>query len=253
MWEKYEIVREKQMKSGKTRVFWILAIVLIAIVGFRVVTNVMARSDKAKKSRQGTVVSVVAEHPKRQTVVPKIRFSGTLQPVWQADVAAKVDGRIERVLVEEGQSVQAGDDLVVLEQRDMSAALLAAEGAYVDARTTLEKTALDLERYEKLYAGLCSRMKCESISVVGHGDLCFSNMLFDKNTELLMLIDPKGALNEAEIWTDPYYDIAKLSHSICGMYDLFNNGLYSLDIDDDLKPRLEIDFDNREYEKRFGA
>ncbi len=110
-----------------------------------------------------------------------------------------------------------------------------------------------LERYEELYSRQCSRMKFESISVVGHGDLCFSNMLFDKNTELLMLIDPKGALNEAEIWTDPYYDIAKLSHSICGMYDLFNNGLYSLDIDDDLKPRLEIDFDNREYEKRFEA
>ena len=138
------------MKAGKTRVFLILAIVLTAIVGFRVVKNVMGRSEQASKSRQGTVVSVVAGHPKRQTVVPKIRFSGTLDPVWQADVAAKVDGRIERVLVAEGQAVAAGQDLVVLEQKDMSAAYLAAEGAYVDARTNLEKTTLDLERYEKL-------------------------------------------------------------------------------------------------------
>ena len=138
------------MKSGKSRILLILAVVLVAIVGFRVAKNVMGRSEQAKKSRQGTVVSVVAEHPRRQTIVPKIRFSGTLQPIWQADVAAKVDGRIERVLVQEGQAVAAGDDLVVLEQKDMSAAYLAAEGAYVDARTNLEKTAMDLERYEKL-------------------------------------------------------------------------------------------------------
>ena len=146
------------MKSGKSRIFLIVAVVLVAIVGFRVAKNVMGRSEQAKKSRQGTVVSVIAEHPKRQTVVPKIRFSGTLSPIWQADVAAKVDGRIERVLVQEGQAVAAGDDLVVLEQKDMSAAYLAAEGAYVDARTNLEKTAMDLERYEKLLAdGAVSR------------------------------------------------------------------------------------------------
>ena len=121
------------MKSGKTRIFLIIAIILVAIVGFRVVTNVMGRSEKANKSRQGTVVSVIAESPSRKTIVPKIRFSGTLSPIWQADVAAKVDGRIERVLVQEGQAVAAGDDLVVLEQKDMSAAYLAAEGVYVDA------------------------------------------------------------------------------------------------------------------------
>ena len=88
------------MKSGKTRIFLIIAIILVAIVGFRVVTNVMGRSEKANKSRQGTVVSVIAESPSRKTIVPKIRFSGTLSPIWQADVAAKVDGRIERVLVQ---------------------------------------------------------------------------------------------------------------------------------------------------------
>ena len=138
------------MKAGKTRIFLILAIVLVVIVGFRVAKNIMGRSEQANKSRQGNVVSVIAEHPKRQTVVPKIRFSGTLSPIWQADVAAKVDGRIERVLVAEGQAVAAGQDLVVLEQQDMSAAYLAAEGAYVDAQTNLEKTAMDLDRAEKL-------------------------------------------------------------------------------------------------------
>ena len=174
------------MKSGKSRIVLILAVVLVAIVGFRVTKNIIGRSEKAQKSRQGTVVSVVAEHPKRQTVVPKIRFSGTLQPIWQADVAAKVDGRIERVLVQEGQAVAAGDDLVVLEQRDMSAAYLAAEGVYVDAQTNLEKTSLDLERYEKLL--LDGAVSQESVD----------NLRFARANAEAKLDAAKGALDAAQ-------------------------------------------------------
>lgn len=110
-----------------------------------------------------------------------------------------------------------------------------------------------MEKYEKLYEGLMEETQFTPVSVIGHGDLCFSNMLFEKNTELLMLIDPKGASKEEEMWTDPYYDLAKLSHSVCGMYDLFNYGLYRFDIDEDLAPVLELDHDGGEYEKRFAS
>ncbi len=88
-------------------------------------------------------------------------------------------------------------------------------------------------------------------SVIGHGDLCFSNILFSKDTNLLRLIDPKGAVKEEELWTDPYYDIAKLSHSICGLYDFFNSDLHHITLDTDLIFRLEIDFDNTKYMELF--
>ena len=105
------------------------------------------------------------------------------------------------------------------------------------------------ERYMHMYNN--NKEQCSRISVVGHGDLCFSNILFDKNTELLKLIDPRGALSEQELWMDPYYDIAKLSHSICGYYDYFNNGLYRIEVDSDLKLHLEIEADNAVYIERF--
>ena len=54
------------------------------------------------------------------------------------------------------------------------------------------------------------------------------------------------------MWTDPYYELAKLSHSVCGLYDLFNYGLYRFEINEDLSSGIEIDFDGREYEKRFA-
>lgn len=102
--------------------------------------------------------------------------------------------------------------------------------------------------YKGLYDVLKTRREKEPpVFVIGHGDLCFSNMLFNKETNLLKLIDPKGAIKEDQLWTDRYYDIAKLSHSICGRYDFFNNALYSISLNRELQFDLEISFDNAEY------
>ena len=76
-------------------------------------------------------------------------------------------------------------------------------------------------------------------------------MLYNKSTQILKFIDPKGALTEDELWTDPYYDIAKLSHSICGNYDFFNNALFEISINEDFKTELKIDFDNSAYKQIF--
>ncbi len=83
--------------------------------------------------------------------------------------------------------------------------------------------------------------------VVGHGDLCFSNILYSREANLLKLIDPKGALVEEDLYTDPYYDLAKLSHSICGCYDFFNSGLYQITMDRDMNIKLTIDTDPEPY------
>ncbi len=87
--------------------------------------------------------------------------------------------------------------------------------------------------------------------VIGHGDPCFSNALYNKSTKTLKFIDPKGALAEEQLWTNPYYDVAKLSHSVCGRYDFFNNGLYDIKINPEFSYELEIPFDNSGFVKIF--
>ena len=87
--------------------------------------------------------------------------------------------------------------------------------------------------------------------VIGHGDVFFANMLYSKEINLLRLIDPKGALEEKELWTNPYYDIAKLSHSVCGNYDFFNTGLYDINISKKMKLNLDIYFNNTKYVEIF--
>lgn len=106
--------------------------------------------------------------------------------------------------------------------------------------------------YESLYKAIWKKKKEKNPKlVVGHGDLCFSNILYSREASLLKLIDPKGALKEEELYMDPYYDLAKLSHSICGSYDFFNTGLYQVSMDRDMKWMLQIDCDASTYKEIF--
>ncbi len=89
------------------------------------------------------------------------------------------------------------------------------------------------------------------VGVIGHGDVFFANMLYSKEVNLLRLIDPKGALNEEELWMNPYYDIAKLSHSICGNYDFFNTGAYDISLNKNMEFELNIHFNNSVYKALF--
>ena len=75
--------------------------------------------------------------------------------------------------------------------------------------------------------------------------------MYNKSTKTLKFIDPKGALKEEELWTNPYYDVAKLSHSVCGKYDFFNNALFDIKVDIDFDYNLEIPFDNSKYVEIF--
>jgi len=152
-----------RFSDNRVRLTVLIVVVVLAVVGFRVARNIAARSEQAQKSSRGKVAVVTAGYPVRQTIVPKFRFSGTMDPVWQADVAAKVDGRIEQVLVQEGEAVTAGQALVVLEQTDTEAVRRNALGALIDARTNLEKASRDRVRFEELYKeGAISREQMEN-------------------------------------------------------------------------------------------
>ena len=70
---------------------------------------------------------------------------------------------------------------------------------------------------------------------VGHGDLCFNNILVEQNSGCIKLIDPKAFSNKKENiigLIDANYDLAKLNHSFKYLYDSVVNNLYSIEIID---------------------
>ena len=135
--------------------------------------------------------------------------------------------------------VQRIEQLVSSREYSKIAQYVNAGSCFVDIETLIK-------RYLELYHKIVTSKKIYPDLVIGHGDFCFSNILYDKSTEILKLIDPKGALNEEQLWMDPYYDIAKISHSICGNYDYINNGLFSIQVNKDLNLELSIDSVRRE-------
>ena len=62
-----------------------------------------------------------------------------------------------------------------------------------------------------------------------HGDLCFSNVLYDPHSGVIRLIDARGSFGTPPgIFGDQKYDLAKLVHSTVGQYDYFIAGLFSV-------------------------
>jgi hypothetical protein len=87
-----------------------------------------------------------------------------------------------------------------------------------------------------------------------HGDFCFSNILYDLNNQIIRLIDPRGSFGEQGIYGDPRYDMAKLRHSIAGMYDYIVSDLFEINqtengfegkiFNDSEHDELILEFDN---------
>lgn len=80
-------------------------------------------------------------------------------------------------------------------------------------------------------------VECISLAVeikaspgISHGDFCLSNILFDSRVDRLKVIDPRGLDGEGgeTIFGDINYDIAKLSHSIIGLYDFIVSGAFDV-------------------------
>ncbi len=94
----------------------------------------------------------------RQQQVPlNIRSTGTVQARESATVSAQVAGRIRQVLVRSGDSVRAGQTLVVLDDADLrssaaqaQATVTAAENGQAAAESDAQLAASTLARYRQL-------------------------------------------------------------------------------------------------------
>ncbi|WP_279145664.1 capsular biosynthesis protein [Photobacterium carnosum] len=76
--------------------------------------------------------------------------------------------------------------------------------------------------------------KPAAVATIMHGDFCFSNILYDFRTNRIKTIDPRGMTPDGTmtLFGDIHYDLAKLSHSILGLYDWIIAGYYHVNITD---------------------
>ena len=74
-------------------------------------------------------------------------------------------------------------------------------------------------------------------SLFSHGDLCFSNMILSEAEDSIVFIDPRGG----DSFRTPYYDLAKISHSLMGGYDHIINNKASICFNSDMTAFLDFD------------
>jgi len=62
-----------------------------------------------------------------------------------------------------------------------------------------------------------------------HGDMCLGNILYDVDSRLVKLIDPRGSFGKPGVYGDLKYDLAKLRHSLNGRYDFIVADLFKIE------------------------
>lgn len=108
-------------------------------------------------ARGDDVVSVRTEKVQRRDLVARVSATGHIEPKTSVDISADVSGRIVELTVEEGDDVEEGQLLLVIDDERFQAALQRAEASLADARAreaqargNAEQARRDFERIRDL-------------------------------------------------------------------------------------------------------
>jgi len=141
---------------------------LLILLGVLVLGVVVFGSIRAGRRQKG--VKVYAEAAKRRNVVEVVKSSGAIDPKEKVNISAHVVGKIEKLYVQEGDRIEAGQPFLKLEQqayiaqRDQWAAQLrSAKTSVQKAAATLADCRIKLARAQSLnQQGILSKEQLEA-------------------------------------------------------------------------------------------
>lgn len=152
------------MKGFKAK-YWIVPIVLA--VGLTIAAkSYILPSGKAQpqSTATGSTISVSVAEASYVNKTPKLVLTGSLEGQTSASISAKIAGRIEEVLVEDGQQVEAGQALVRLESTELANAQRMSSDAVRKAQANYDNAKADYDRYQTLYEkNAVSKQQLDSI------------------------------------------------------------------------------------------
>ena len=117
-----------------------VAMLVIGAIGGTVAMRILKKGADSAGSQQTVTLEFTPGDLARVEAKPIARWlpvSGTVQPVHQATVKAKVSGDVRQVTVREGESVQAGQLLARIDTADLESKLIERMGALESAKAQL--------------------------------------------------------------------------------------------------------------------
>lgn len=131
--------------------YWIIpmVIIIVVLVGFR---SGVFSSGKTQLQANVTGVNVQIADAQLMDTIPKLMLNGSIEGKTAATVSAKLAGRIQAVMVQEGQHVKAGEALAKLESVELQNSVRTAQDAVNKAKINYDLAMLDYNRYLTLAA-----------------------------------------------------------------------------------------------------
>lgn len=125
------------------RLLWILA--ALGLLALSLVWIVRTRSGDDKAA-----VAYTYAKPARRDIRQTVVINGTITPVLSTDIRSEISGRVARVLVQAGDTVEADQPLIELDQSTLKAQLDEARLGVTAARLRTERAELEFKRLQSL-------------------------------------------------------------------------------------------------------
>ena len=139
-----------------------IRVLVLTVAALLAVTNGCSKSDSTNEAT--LIPEVTVTTVRRGSIVQNLTVSGNLTalPNRDAKIAALVPGRIERVLVTEGDSVHSGQLVAQVDPVSLRDQLVQADAAVLQARANVENARIAAERTEGLLQrGIAARKEVE--------------------------------------------------------------------------------------------
>src|SRR5580700_1395996 len=128
--------------------FWSILIVLIIIL----ITLRFFSTHSSNHNNTSSSPSVVVALVQKSNIPVYLSALGTVIPTYTVTVKTQINGRLIKVLFNEGQMVKTGDLLAEIDPSPYEAQLLQYQGQLERDQALLANAKIDLERYNKLWA-----------------------------------------------------------------------------------------------------
>ncbi len=130
----------KKKKMSKKKIFIIIGILVVAAI---IVANLTLKSDKAVEVKTGIA--------KIRDLKEEVSASGRIQPRTKVDITSQINGEIIGLFVKEGDDVQKGQLLVVLDTVQLRSDVDQGRYAMNEVKARLSGARASLEKAEKEY------------------------------------------------------------------------------------------------------
>ncbi|MGI6120207.1 MAG: efflux RND transporter periplasmic adaptor subunit [Desulfosporosinus sp.] len=146
----------EKMKTQKVKIKKVisyLAIVALFIIGFILFRNMdsWAVIQNAPPVSADSKITVEVQKAKTMTIQPTSTYDATLMAGEESVVGAEVPGKVVQILFKEGEAVQKGKPLIVLESQDLNDQLKAAQAQLSAVQATLPKAEANVEISQRNY------------------------------------------------------------------------------------------------------